>query len=169
MAASLAPGLPPQPRQTSANWGGRVMLLLSSRITALNCLSRAISTGSTCICSALSPSRTRCNKVAASGVKRWESPEALMLTSRRSSTCVWPSSVIPASCNQPKIRLCTKSAPLISRLRWMKPVSRANCSASSSKIRSSVSTHCATLFMVAPSFIMSFANVRAFMMSDGAS
>jgi hypothetical protein len=94
MAASLAPALPPQPRHIWANGGGSVMLELSSRITALNCESSAMSTGSTCICSALSRSKTRCNRLAASGVKRCESPEALMLTSRRPRTCVWPSSVI---------------------------------------------------------------------------
>src|SRR6266851_780811 len=154
MAAGLAPPQPPQPRHTSASSLGSVMLELSSRITALNCLSSAISTGSTCICSAHSRSSTRCNKVAASGVKRWLSPEAEMLTSRRSSTCVSPSSVISGSCNQPRISVWTKSLPLITRCRSTKPTSRASCSTSSPIMRCTVSAKCVIVLIGSPSSFM---------------
>jgi hypothetical protein len=101
--ACLLPALPPHPRQSSATSSGKLIVLLSSTMTALNRLSSATGATSASKRTCVSRSNSRSTKATASGVKRWCQPLEVISTSRRWAICVKPSKVISGSSNQPKM------------------------------------------------------------------
>src|SRR3989440_4229075 len=133
----------------SAKALGKLILLLSSKITALKRRNSAKGTSwAACTTWLHASSNMACKNLAACGVKRLSTAVSVTSTSAVAAVEASCSRLASGCCCQPNTNVCNKLAPLNLRWRCTQPVSRAMASARSSNTCTNCSLRYATLLII---------------------